>query len=83
VAEAPRPSHGLIDTSVVTALENIDAGQLPSKLAISAPTTAEFTAGSHATGDAGERARRQDPYNEPRLNLVKRRGGSCVIGSGH
>jgi hypothetical protein len=62
VAEAPRPSHGLIDTSVVIALENIDAGQLPSKLPISAPTMAEFAAGGpHATGDAGKRARRQDP----------------------
>jgi hypothetical protein len=55
VAEAPRPSHGLIDTSVVIAPENIDAGQLPSKLAISAPTMAEFAAGGpHATGDAGQ-----------------------------
>jgi hypothetical protein len=61
VAEAPRPSQGLIDASVVIAVENIDAGQLPSKLAISAPTMAEFAAGPHATGDAGERARRQDP----------------------
>lgn len=60
MAEAPRPSHGLIDTSVVIALDNIDAGQLPSELAISALTMAEFAAGPHATGDAGERARRQD-----------------------
>jgi hypothetical protein len=67
----------------VIALENIDAGQLPSKLAISAPTMAQFAAGPHATGDAGERARRQDPYNEPRLDFVKRRGRSWVIGSGH
>jgi predicted nucleic acid-binding protein len=60
VAEAQCPSHGLIDTSVVIALENIDAGQLPSELAISALTMAELAAGPHATGDAGERARRQD-----------------------
>jgi predicted nucleic acid-binding protein len=60
VAEAPRPSHGLIDTSVVIALENIDVGQLPSELAISALTMAELAAGPHATGDVGERARRQD-----------------------
>jgi hypothetical protein len=83
VAEAQRPSHGLIDTSVVIALEKIDAGQLPSKLAIGAPTMTEFAAGLHATGNAGERARRKIPYNEPRLNLVKRRGRSCVIGSGY
>ncbi|MGH3968284.1 MAG: type II toxin-antitoxin system VapC family toxin [Mycobacterium sp.] len=60
MAEAARPSHGLIDTSVVIALENIDAGQLPSELAISALTMAELAAGPHATGDAGDRARRQD-----------------------
>ncbi|MGO9154443.1 hypothetical protein [Mycobacterium sp.] len=59
-AEAPRPSHGQIDTSVVIALENIDVGQLPSELAISALTMTKFAAGPHATGDAGERARRQD-----------------------
>jgi len=64
VAEAPRPSHGLIDTSVVIALENVDAGQLPSKLAIRAPTMAAFAAGPHAAGDAGERARRQDPLQQ-------------------
>ena len=60
MAEAPRPSHGLIDTSVVIALENLDAGQLPSELAISALTMAELAAGPHATGDADERAQRQD-----------------------
>ena len=36
MAEAPRSSHGLIDTSVMLALENIDAAQVRSKLAISA-----------------------------------------------
>jgi predicted nucleic acid-binding protein len=44
----------------VIALENIDTGQLPSELAISALTMAELAAGPHATGYAGERARRQD-----------------------
>ncbi|GAB7142333.1 type II toxin-antitoxin system VapC family toxin [Mycobacterium riyadhense] len=57
VARAPR---GLIDTSVVIDLEHIDAGQLPSELAISALTMAELAAGPHATGDSTERARRQD-----------------------
>jgi predicted nucleic acid-binding protein len=60
VAEAARPSHGLMDTSVVIDLDQIDAGQLPNELAISALTMAELAAGPHATGDAGERARRQD-----------------------
>ena len=60
MAEAARPSHGLMDTSVVIDLDQIDAGQLPNELAISALTMAELAAGPHATGDAGERARRQD-----------------------
>ena len=60
MAEAPPRSQGLIDTSVVIDLDQIDAAQLPSELAISALTMAELAAGPHATGDAGERARRQD-----------------------
>ena len=60
MAEAPRPSQGLIDTSVVIDLDHIDAEQLPMELAISALTMAELAAGSHATADVGERARRQD-----------------------
>lgn len=55
-----RPSRGLIDTSVVIDLDEIDADVLPHGLAISALTMAELAAGPHATGDADERARRQD-----------------------
>ncbi|WP_204807304.1 type II toxin-antitoxin system VapC family toxin [Mycobacterium riyadhense] len=58
--EVARARRGLIDTSVVIDLEHIDAGQLPSELAISALTMAELAAGPHATGDSTERARRQD-----------------------
>ena len=60
MAEAPRAPQGLIDTSVVIDLDQIDADRLPNELAISALTMAELAAGPHATGDAGERARRQD-----------------------
>lgn len=60
MAEVPRSPQGLIDTSVVIDLDHIDAGQLPSELAISALTMAELAAGPHATGDPAERARRQD-----------------------
>ena len=60
MVDAPRRSRGLIDTSVVIDLDQIDAGQFPTELAISALTMAELAAGPHATGDAGERARRQD-----------------------
>jgi len=59
VAET-RHGRGLVDTSVVIDLGRIDAGDLPSEIAISAVTLAELTAGPHATGDSAERARRQD-----------------------
>jgi len=59
VAEA-RASRGLIDTSVVIDLEQIDPADLPAEIAISAITLAELASGPHATTDAAERARRQD-----------------------
>ena len=56
----PRHPRGLIDTSVVIDLGEVDPGDLPFEIAISAVTLAELAAGPHATGDANERARRQD-----------------------
>lgn len=55
-----RHARGLIDTSVVIDLEQIDADELPLELAVSAITMAELAAGPHATADPAERARRQD-----------------------
>jgi predicted nucleic acid-binding protein len=55
-----RHGRGLVDTSVVIDLGGIDAGDLPSEIAISAVTLAELAAGPHATADSDERARRQD-----------------------
>jgi predicted nucleic acid-binding protein len=60
VPEFSRAQRGVIDTSVVIDLERIEADQLPIELAVSAITMAELAAGPHATGDADERARRQD-----------------------
>ena len=57
---AQRAQRGVIDTSVVIDLEQLDARQLPIELAVSAITMAELAAGPHATDDAEERARRQD-----------------------
>jgi len=45
---------------VVIDLERLDAGTLPSAIAITAITLAELTAGPAATSDAVERAARQD-----------------------
>jgi predicted nucleic acid-binding protein len=59
VAEARR-ERGLLDTSVVIDLENVDATALPTEVAVSAMTMAELAAGPHATSDSQERARRQE-----------------------
>jgi predicted nucleic acid-binding protein len=55
-----RPDRGLIDTSVVIDLEQLDSGELPVEVAISCLTLAELAAGPHATDEPEERARRQD-----------------------
>jgi predicted nucleic acid-binding protein len=60
VPEARRPQRGLLDTSVIVDLENVEASALPIELAVSAITMAELAAGPHATTDPDERARRQD-----------------------
>ena len=54
------PTRGLLDTSVVIDHDVIDPALLPDESAISAITLAELAAGSHATEDKDERARRQD-----------------------
>jgi predicted nucleic acid-binding protein len=55
-----RHPRGLIDTSVVIDLQEIDPADLPVEVALSAVTLAELAAGPHATADPAERARRQD-----------------------
>ncbi len=55
-----RPVRGIIDTSVVIDLEQLDPLLLPVEIAVSSITMAELAAGPHATSDANERARRQD-----------------------
>lgn len=57
---SPVAGRGLLDTSVVIALESLATDALPDEPAISAITLAELAAGPHATDDDGERARRQD-----------------------
>lgn len=56
----PRPARGLVDTSVIIDMEQLDPADLPGEIAISAITLAELAAGPHATTDPAERARRQD-----------------------
>ena len=51
---------GLLDTSVVIDLGQLDEERLPGRAAICAVTLAELSAGPAATEDPAERARRQD-----------------------
>jgi predicted nucleic acid-binding protein len=53
-------ARGLLDTSVVIDLEQIEPERLPGESAISIVTVAELAAGPHATADPLERARRQE-----------------------
>ncbi len=55
-----RPPRGILDTSVVIDLDEIEAHTLPIEVAVTALTMAELAAGPHAAADSNERARRQD-----------------------
>ena len=56
----PRHARGLIDTSVIIDVDQIERADLPVEVAVSAITMAELAAGPHATAEPAERARRQD-----------------------
>jgi predicted nucleic acid-binding protein len=60
VGDTPRAARGILDTSALIDLEEIDVSGLPVDVAVSAISMAELAAGPHATADADERARRQD-----------------------
>lgn len=60
MTDVPRPQRGILDTSVVIDLDELDAAQLPIEVAVTAITMAELAAGPHATKDPRERGRRQD-----------------------
>ena len=55
-----RPQRGILDTSVVIDLEDIETNMLPVEVAVTALTMAELAAGPHAATNSDERARRQD-----------------------
>jgi predicted nucleic acid-binding protein len=55
-----RPQRGILDTSVVIDLEDIETNKLPVEVAVTALTMAELAAGPHAATNSDERARRQD-----------------------
>jgi len=57
---AERRTRGLLDTSLLIDLDNVEGDKLPEQLAVAAVTLAELAAGPHATTDPIERARRQE-----------------------
>jgi predicted nucleic acid-binding protein len=57
---ADRPRRGILDTSVVSDLDELESTQLPIEVAVTSITMAELAAGPHATTDPEERACRQD-----------------------
>lgn len=60
MADQPRPARGVLDTSVIIDLDELDPSRLPLEVAVSAITMAELAAGPHATTDPDVRGRRQD-----------------------
>ena len=60
MADPVRAPRGLLDTSVIIDMEDIDVARLPREIAVSSLTMAELAAGPHATDDPAERGRRQD-----------------------
>ena len=56
----PQAPRGILDTSVVIELENLESRSLPFEIAITSLTMAELAAGPHAATTSDERARRQD-----------------------
>lgn len=68
MAEVRRP-RGVIDTSVLIDVEQVDPASLPLESAISTVTLAELAAGPHAATDPDERSRRQDRLQRAEAEL--------------
>jgi tRNA(fMet)-specific endonuclease VapC len=63
--DAPRPSRGLLDTSTVISLQQLEnADALPAEPLIAAVTLAELAVGPLLAADEAERARRQAHLQE-------------------
>lgn len=60
MADPQRRPRGVLDTSALIDLEELDLALLPVEVAVSAITMAELAAGPHATDDPNEGGRRQD-----------------------
>lgn len=60
VPDPERAPRGILATSVIIDIEELEASQLPLEVAITSITMAELSAGPHATDDPDERSRRID-----------------------
>lgn len=60
MVEPTKTTRGLLDTSVVIDLEQLDSSKLPDEMAISALTLAELAAGPYAASNQDVSARRLD-----------------------
>jgi predicted nucleic acid-binding protein len=63
------PERGLLDTSAVIGLGDLDLSQLPVISAISALTLAELASGPHAAVSVSERARRQERVQQVEMKM--------------
>jgi predicted nucleic acid-binding protein len=63
------PERGLLDTSAVIGLEDLDLSQLPAISAVSALTLAELASGPHAAANVSERARRQERVQQVEMKM--------------
>lgn len=58
--DEPPLGRGLVDTSVVIAIDELDRSRLPAEICVSTLTLAELSAGPYSASDELARARRQD-----------------------
>ena len=69
MADPPSPTRGLLDTSVVVDIEEIDPDLLPDIQSVSSVTLAELAAGLPAASTDDERARRQERLQQIEATL--------------
>jgi predicted nucleic acid-binding protein len=69
VADPPSPTRGLLDTSVVVDIEEIDPDLLPDIQSVSSVTLAELAAGPPVAPTDDERARRQERLQQIEATL--------------
>ncbi len=73
MSETTAPDRGLIDTSIVIALDRVDPDSLPSEVGIAAITLAELAAGPHATDDSPDALAAKSACSAPKQLLMRSR----------